>query len=256
MVERVTVAAPTRLPAAASAAVAPVLTGPVRDARVLAAFPAALHIGTGDAELPLVCLATPDAVLLPCAVVVRRLPAARAGDRVRLGGGRIVLGAVEVAAARWVRPPRPRLRDVPGARRRAVELPAEPPAMLPLDPSSGLDGQVRALLGLGPGVTPAGDDVLAGALVALRAAADPAADRLAAAVAAAEPLTRTSTVSAALLGHAARGEAIPELAGLLGALDGRGPLPPAVRRLQAVGESSGAALIAGVRLALRARVTT
>ncbi len=250
MVERVTLATPTKLPAAASAAVAAALTGPVFEARVLAVFPAALHIGTGRPDLPLLCLATPAAVRLPCAVVVPRLPAARPGDGVSVGGGRIVLGSVEVTAARWVRPPRPRLGDVPGARHRAARLPAELPAGLPIDAAVGLAGQVPALLGLGPGVTPAGDDVFAGALVALRAAADPAADALAAAVADAEPLARTSTVSAALLGHAARGECVPELAALLAALDGRGSLPPAVRRLRAVGESSGAALLAGVRLAL------
>src|SRR2546423_1204125 len=135
MVERVTLAAATHMSGVASAAVAPALTGPVLEGRVLAAFPAAVHIGTGSAELPLVCLATPAAVRLPCAVVVLRLPAARPDE-------------------------------------------------------------------------------------------------------------------AALLRHAAQGECIPELAELLAALDGRADLPSAVRRLGAVGDSSGSALTAGVRLAL------
>ena len=226
------------------------MNGPVATGRVLAVLSAALHVDTGRPDSPLLCIATPDAIRLPCAITVPRLPAVRAGDLVRIGGGRIVLGSVEVTAARWVRPPRPRLTDVPRARDRAAALSSALPPGLPIDPTVGLAAQVPALLGLGPGLTPAGDDVLAGALVALRAAADPAADALAAAVAGAEPLARTSTVSAALLGHAARGECIPELAGLLAALDGRGSPAAAVARLRAVGDSSGPALIAGVRLAL------
>ena len=128
-------------------------------------------------------------------------------------------------------------------------LRALPPG-LPIDPATGPAAQVPALLlGLGPGLTPAGDDVLAGALVALRSAVDPAADALEAAVPPPIRWPGTSTVSAALLGHAALGECIPELAHCWRRWTAGRRCRAAVARLRAVGDSSGAALIAGVRLA-------
>jgi hypothetical protein len=62
--------------------------------------------------------------------------------------------------------------------------------------------------------------------------------------------TQTTHVSAALLVHASRGECVPELAGLIAALDGRGDVTAAVRRLVTVGHSSGTALGHGVLLAV------
>jgi hypothetical protein len=113
-----------------------------------------------------------------------------------------------------------------------------------------LSATVAAFLGLGPGFTPAGDDVLAGMLVTLTAAGDPAARRLATAIEAADPARRTTAVSAALLRHAARGECVQPLADVLAAVDkGLNPAE-SVRRLRGVGHSSGAALLAGVRRAL------
>ena len=268
-------ATPTQVLAAASTAIVGVLDRPARIGRVVAVLPVAVHIATGDPDLPLVCVATADAVRLPCSLVVRALPPVAVDDRVELGGGRIVVGDVEVRPSRWWQPSKPRLRDVDEARRRLKMVApdiedlrewtsgrAEPG---PMSTDGDLAGEpVRAvlaggaplaelvpdLLGLGPGLTPAGDDVLAGALVALRTAADPAADTLAATVEAADPATRTTTLSAALLTHATRGECVPELAGFLDALDGRADLTNALARLRAVGGTSGSALAVGVRLAL------
>jgi Protein of unknown function (DUF2877) len=112
----------------------------------------------------------------------------------------------------------------------------------------------RALVGLGPGLTPAGDDVLAGALAALAAAGDePRRARLAEAV---RPLLpRTSPISAALLDQARLGRAIPQVVTLLRALAGSGELEAASSGLLAVGHTSGAALALGVRAALAARAT-
>lgn len=267
-------ATPTQVLAAASTAIVGVLDRPARIGRVVAVLPVAVHIATGDPDLPLVCVATADAVRLPCSLVVRALPPVAVDDRVELGGGRIVVGDVEVRPSRWWQPSKPRLRDVDEARRRLKMVApdiedlrewtsgrAEPgpmstdgdlagePVRAVLAGGAPLAELVPELLGLGPGLTPAGDDVLAGALVALRATADPAADTLAAAVEAA-PATRTTTLSAALLTHATRGECVPELAGFLDALDGRADLTNALARLRAVGGTSGTALAAGVRLAL------
>lgn len=248
-------AAPTQLVAAASTAVAGVLDGPVRTGCVVAVLPVAVHVATGDVDVPLVCIGLPDAVRLPCSMVVPVLPRAVAGDAVMLGGGRLAVGDVEVAPARWWKPDRPRLRDLRGARHRVSRLRLETaePVGAVLRGGGSLAGLVPRLLGLGPGLTPAGDDVLAGALVTLRAAADPAAEALAAAIG--DCTGRTTTVSAALLTHAARGECIAELAGFLGALDEPGDLGPALAALLAVGATSGQALALGVHRALTEAAT-
>lgn len=105
------------------------------------------------------------------------------------------------------------------------------------------------LLGRGPGLTPDGDDVLAGFLVGAAAfGVDAAALRRAIAVLAPG---RTTALSAALLWHAARGECIDELAAVAAVLISGPPQEPeraerAVRRLVSVGHSSGAALARGL----------
>jgi hypothetical protein len=105
------------------------------------------------------------------------------------------------------------------------------------------------LLGSGPGLTPSGDDVLAGFLAGAAAfGLDAAALREATAVLAP---ARTTALSAALLWHAARGECIDELAGLAAVLTSQcrpGPeqAGPAVSALLSVGHSSGAALALGL----------
>jgi hypothetical protein len=126
-----------------------------------------------------------------------------------------------------------------------------------------------SLLGLGPGLTPSGDDVLAGMLVGLhhldwtrgaelrRAAgrgqppASVVRDTIATRVLVDAP-TRTATLSAALLGHAARGEAASEVTAVLNSLCGRRPLSPALMRLLAVGHTSGYDTACGLLAAGRA----
>jgi hypothetical protein len=105
------------------------------------------------------------------------------------------------------------------------------------------DPYVLRLLGRGPGLTPLGDDLLAGLLVTLSACGSAAFEPAAAAVRAHAP-ARTTFVSAALLHHAARGECVPELAAFL---DG-GPVEALLR----VGDTSGAGLAHGVLAGLGA----
>src|SRR5262249_39110492 len=150
-----------------------------------------------------------------------------AGTIGTVGGGVLVVGGSTYRVSRWWRPPRPRgLGAVPPARLAGAVRWLTGRVADPLDtpgPAAGA-GLVSALgagespapavaqlLGRGPGLTPTGDDVLAGALVALSALGAPAAVVLADAVTAAAP-GATTTVSAALLTHAARGECIPQLA--------------------------------------------
>jgi len=219
------------IPVAASTALAPLLAGPARAVSVVAALPGAVYLSTGSAACPAVCLAVPSAVRVPCAAVVPAgvpLPALRVGTGGVAGGGRgLVVGPLSVRVSRWWAPPRPRLAGAAGS-----------------GDLAGLD--VRALLGAGPGLTPYGDDVLAGALVTLAATGAPVPD-----FAARERVfERTTFVSAALLAHAARGECVPQLAAVLAAVATGAPLP--IEALLAVGHTSGAGLFAGVRAILPA----
>jgi hypothetical protein len=116
-------------------------------------------------------------------------------------------------------------------------------------------GEVRGgivpaeLVGRGPGLTPSGDDVLAGALVAAHATSDPRLGRWRVETREALRVRRTTAVSRGLLHHALDGYATPELADFLVEACSGGP-GPATARLLAVGHGSGAALAAGVRYVL------
>ncbi len=226
---------------------------------------------------PSVCLALPGAVRLPSALLVRAgwgsLPVGAAGT---IGAGGLELPGLSVRVARWWRVPRPTLHwrgGVPGApaldrvtarlvKQLSVAL-ASPLWItrgnarlvegrgVHFPEYSSVDGSVDALLGRGPGLTPLGDDVLAGALVTLRAVgAQHAADALADAVLA--RASATTFVSAALLWHAARGECVPELAALFRALDTGLGLDAARAAVLQLGHTSGAGLLHGVAAALRA----
>lgn len=276
------------VPASASVLLRAVLQRPERPARVLGLFPAAAYLADADGTVVTVC--THDAVRLPnalvltartdaspfpaLAVVAGAEPGARAGD----GGVRI--GPLRVAAVRWWTPTRPAEPSGTGALRTGVAA-----LRRALGPSAGgLPGRARddlaalgrhltttpglaratpaalALLGLGPGLTPSGDDVLCGFLLALRhLATEPAlaarAAGLGARVAAHAP-GRTTDLSAALLGHAARGDGCAQLADLISAVGrGHGVLP-ALRGLLTLGHTSGADLAVGVLAGAEAALTT
>ncbi|GAA3386660.1 DUF2877 domain-containing protein [Cryptosporangium minutisporangium] len=267
------------LPCSASVSLAPVLTGPVRAVPVTASLSRALYVDTLDPEIPALCLTAADAVRVPCALVLGpgvAVPTAAVGSTAWVGEGRIRLASgASAAVTRWWRPSRPQVHLLHAdARQRALrELAASPngpagefdPAIQELAAqlataltdatgstgSTGAADGVRALLGRGDGLTPLGDDVLAGALVTLNAASHPAAHVLGSMVSgelAARPGIATTPVSAALLAHAARGECIPELAAVL--TDSAARLEPAISALLRVGHSSGFGLLLGVDLAL------
>jgi hypothetical protein len=116
------------------------------------------------------------------------------------------------------------------------------------------------IVGLGPGLTPSGDDVLAGLLVSLRLLGGAVhgaetsiwlADWIGAAVTA-DADTRTTALAAGLLHCAARGQASAEVAAVLRALAGQEALAPAVRRLLGAGHTSGADLTWGILTGCRA----
>lgn len=249
-----------QIAAAASSALRSVLAGPAQPARLLGAGPAALYLETAR-ERAVLAVLTHDAVRLPCGVV---LPATRAelpltavapaaGADCTIGDGQLGwtgrAGPVVVDIVReW---PVVRIsagEPVPAAMRAArAALPSRPGG--PLGGPGAIPGPAIAagLLGRGPGLTPEGDDLLAGLLLGCLAFGGPASS-LRAAVESLGP-ARTTSLSAALLWHAARGECIGEVAAFAAALAGRGPVDSAASRLLGVGHTSGAALALGLVLA-------
>lgn len=115
------------------------------------------------------------------------------------------------------------------------------------------DGLVpAALIGAGPGLTPAGDDLIAGALVTAHATADPRLATWQQCVRELLTAGRTTAVSRAILHCALDGYSTSELADYVrvlcdeGTAHTRRDLVRATRNLLAVGHSSGAALMSGV----------
>jgi hypothetical protein len=275
--------AATAVPAAASTGVAGLLRGPVRPARVLMSLPAAgyLHVPS-DRGGEVVGVLTSDAARLPlgCALFRpsngRPLVAVPAGAPAEVGGGRIVVGDLAVSAAAWwnPRPKLPSLRPAllpegvrqlrnalygEGVPHSAFTLPGLPVG--PGGPLAALRGAVRRadldaalrtatrLIGLGPGLTPAGDDVMAGTIAGLVLLGHPSAERFAAGVYALAA-GRTTELSRALLRHAACGRVSGEYAAVLHALVGERPLAPAVAALLSTGSTSGRAMALGLCTAI------
>lgn len=114
------------------------------------------------------------------------------------------------------------------------------------------EGALAGLVGLGPGLTPSGDDFLIGLAATLTAIRHPLAPFLVHL----EPhfARRTTDVSAAFLAHAARGEYSEllhdALSALLNASGSGGAEAAALGRLLSFGSSSGADTLMGVWAAL------
>lgn len=113
------------------------------------------------------------------------------------------------------------------------------------------------LIGIGPGLTPSGDDVLVGLLAGLDAIDHPLRAEVAAAVGAAAP-ARTTSVGAATLAHATRGAYTEWLHAVLVALSeasGDGdPVPTAIARAMTYGATSGGDTLVGVFAAMEVAV--
>jgi hypothetical protein len=262
---------------AASTAVRPVLEGQRRPARVLAAFPAGVYLEVRtELEPSVIAVITGEATRLPNSVLLAGpLPHLTVGDDASVGDRAIELGPLSLNVRRWWDPAPPLGRLDPALLEDALPnaLPKDPPGaglagngavdMLASSCAKGwLLGAVTAaeqLVGLGPGLTPSGDDVLAGLLVTLRrlgtAAACERAVRLAGWLAATvtfDARTRTTPISATLLHCAARGEASPEVTAVLRGVAGRQALEPALHRLYRLGHTSGADLAQGIAIGVAA----
>ncbi|WP_222263504.1 DUF2877 domain-containing protein [Modestobacter marinus] len=273
----------TTVPAQASTGVAELLRGPVRAARVLLSVPAAVYLTVPTAQgNDVVGVLTSDAARLPLGCVLfrpangRPLVAVPSGAPARVGGGKLVVGDLTVSAAAWW-DPRPKLPTArpallpegvrqlrtalygEGVPHSAFVLPGLPSG--PSGPLAALRGAVRRadldaalrtatrLVGLGPGLTPAGDDVLAGLTAGLVLLGHPSAERFAAGVTSLAN-GRTTELSRALLRHAAAGRVSGEFAAVLRGLVGDGSLAPAVDALLGSGSTSGRALALGMCTAI------
>ncbi|MFL6056557.1 MAG: DUF2877 domain-containing protein [Actinoallomurus sp.] len=273
------------LPGAASLGVRSLLGGPRRTARAVAVFPSTTYLKVDGAAEPIViALVTTDAVRPPNAVVLaapaRQEPfrGVREGDVAFVGDGGVdVATRLRVRIRRWWDPtpvlgPLSLARLAHGAR--ALGELAGPWGLTgqPLpdvlagacaagDLAHAVDAAER-IVGLGPGLTPSGDDALAGLLLALRLLGGAVsgggravwlADWIGAAVTA-YACERTTILAATLLQCAARGQASLETTAVLRGISGQEPLAPAARRLIEVGHTSGAdvawGLLTGCRAAL------
>lgn len=240
-------------PAAASVLIRDVLDGPAQSARVLGVHPSCVYVEVGHQVL---AVETSDALGLPGAVRIAArstdgvLSGVRRNARVVVGSGVISVDAMTLPINRWWRPRRARGGVDPA---RAVSLARTLSGHpLPFD----VFASPEDLLGRGDGLTPAGDDVVAGALVALQGDAALALPYTRVVESAA--YRRTTTLSATLLHQAGAGYAIPAVLDVADLLAGHGDveaLGPAVQRLIAVGHSSGTALAWGLLRGARELVT-
>lgn len=276
--------APRGLPAVGSTGLADAVAAPRRSAHVLAQFPTAVYLRL-DGDVRVVAVVTADGVHLPNALTLavaaheRPFAGVRSGTGASVGDGAVTIGPLRLSISRW-RDPRPHLAgaDVGGLpvrlrltqaalieaapqpdRRLGWAIAAWQRACVAADPVAAGHAADR-LLGLGPGLTPSGDDVLAGTLSAgmtLLTAMGAAGGRhaavlraVAAEVVVAAP-RRTTALSASLLAHAARREMAAPASDLVVALAGRGDIDGCLRRLLGVGHTSGRDLAIGVVIAGR-----
>jgi hypothetical protein len=184
--------------------------------------------------------------LEPCA------PAQMTDQRLVVADEAVTLRRVRERRATPIGAARSRVGDLPATRRATAaahaELPTPPAELLP-GLSALLVARVRdavaLLAGLGEGLTPAGDDVLAGYAAARVALGTPVSLSAAAA-------TRSSALGLAYLRCAERGE-LPEAGATLLSAIRRGSVADArtsAIRLRSWGETSGAALGWGINAAV------
>ena len=270
-----------KVPAAGTVRVRDLINGPAQPADVLGRFATALYLRLAGGDV--IALLSSDAVRLPIGLILptssREFPLTHLSGPVAVGSGSVHIGGwscrvsqlVSLQAPIGLAPDRDACAHL--RYRLAQCASADPDLRLPAalvecalslwngttrastssarmithSPDVAAD-LVRRLLGAGPGLTPAGDDVLAGLLVGLRCF-NQRAEPLRLAVLARLPGGGTTDLSAALLRCAVRGESIPQLNQLLRTMSGSGwqtRLDHAIDDLVRVGHTSGTALATGV----------
>jgi hypothetical protein len=237
------------LPAALSTRLAPVIDGPSRACMVIGATSVSWHVHILEPDIAapqprasMISVQLPVAERLPCSLVLDTPPPLHLGDRGWIGNRRVRFDGVEITPARWFRPARPRIAAPSTFLMACWGLPSVELVDIGLEGCT--FGRPSQLLGRGPGLTPAGDDLLAAALVVRHALGvstpgwpPPQLD------------TATTPLSAELLRSAADGYCCDRLASLMEVLD-RGEDPGgAVQRLTALGGTTGRAMLLGLKYA-------
>lgn len=202
---------------------------------VLAAFPTALY--ARHARAGVLAVVTSDGLALPTAW---RLPIP--SSTVRWG---VVAGDQIVTTPDQIHLPHSTIRAVRAWRPARVRRAGEARVALP-------SRWYADRIGRGSGLTPQGDDEICGALLVAAALGDPQPRTLAERL-----LSRTTSLSAALVTAAASGYAVPAVVSYVDAILG-GTAEDADRLradVAAIGHTSGAGLLRGIDLALAARDT-
>lgn len=268
-----------RVAAASSKWVRDQLDGPLRQVRVVHAGLHAMYVAVPGADnadgsnTRCLGLLSRSSSMVPCGLrtaladlssVTGSPDPLTPGDVVGIGDGMLQLGATDVSVGRILDLSVPRIDPVaagPAAQRlrmpigdRTAAVRAELPAVALTMLAGGDPAAVPMLLGLGSGLTPVGDDVLAGWLATM-SAARPGSNTVADAVAG-RSFVATTLLSATLLDRARAGEVLPEFGQLLRDLDRESTDPQPARLaadvdlLAAIGHTSGVGLLLGCLLAL------
>lgn len=237
------------------------VAGPLRTAPVLHSDRDVLFV-----DLEGFCLGVlgARAVQVPCGVRTQlpHLSTLEAGAPVSVEDGGIVFADTEVLVTNIVDTTVPvlspdtaslcgeHLADVVGDQLAGVREQVDPDSLDLL--AKGDSACVAGLLGRGPGMTPLGDDVLAGWLAAAVSSRHPglAAIRSEVALSASE---RTSPLSATLLECAARGEGVPEFRSLLlGLANGNDEITAqSLELMLGIKDGTGVGMVLGAVIALR-----
>jgi hypothetical protein len=253
---RASVAASVPVPAAAGARVRDRLAGPLREAEVVHRGRDAVYLDESGWALGVLA---GRATRVPCALALAtsgRGPELDLADvqRAEVGGGQVRLHLPDrvlvVRVGRLVDTTVPRLRSLPDSGMLALLGAHARPALdeLGADLVRDVAERPERLLGLGSGLTPLGDDVVAGWAAASYALGVP--------VQGVDPRGATTLLSATLVDCARRGEVLPEFRELVRALAAptrEHVVERAAIDLAAVGHTSGAGLLLGACLRLEGR---
>lgn len=284
------------IPIAVAHPIAALITGVLRPATVLAAHSAAVVLrveplpgvldkttGAGDVADTVTRVVTlltregsgvPNGARTALSAADHPFAAFAVGDAAFVGGGGIRLPGRTFHAVRAIRTAVPHVAPTPDALRQIADAARMAPrgvadepvdalrAALDSGDAGRLRAAVRALVGLGAGSTPGGDDVLAGTLAGLRARRRGVHAEQVAAAALPGIESRTPLMSADLLRLAAAGHVCTEAAAVLRASAGasvsggaRTALASALASLLALGHTSGADLATGLAIGLGAART-
>lgn len=272
---------PASVPVAVARPIAHLVAGALRSATVLAAHSAAVvlcveplpgPVGRGRADVTrVVTLLAREASGVPNGARTALRAADRPFDGISIddaafvGAGGIRLQGSAFHAVRVVNTGAPHVIPSAAAIAAIAQAAATAPRGVPSDrvddlraaldsgDAAGLRHAVRALVGLGSGSTPGGDDVLAGTLAGLAATRRDVRSQQIAAAALPDLDSRTPLMSADLLRLAAAGHVCTEAGAVLRATAGpRAGLHKALAALLAVGHTSGADLATGLAIGLGA----